>query len=413
MSPLVRSRTSRLAAALIAGALGLSLGTTACAHGATPQPLPPGTTFVITGHGNGHGHGMSQWGAQGAALAGKNVGQIMAFYYPGTQWGTAAGSIRVRLTKDTSADVVVRARPKLLAHRVGGRTFRIASLRPRAKRWRIVPVAGGRSRLDFLTGRWHRFRTVKGDLEFRARDNGPLRLYLPHGSALYRGTLRAASPVPGRADRDTVNIVGLESYLRGVVPAEAYPSWKPAALQAQAVAARSYAAYQRATLRGGYFDVYDTSADQVYRGASAETASTDAAVRATARRIRTYRGRPAFTQFSASNGGYMLADGVHPYLVSKADPYDGTPDNPYRTWTKTVTLKQFDDRFPSYAPIADVRVTAYAPGAGHWVKTLTVTKADSGSSSDAVSGETVRSWLGMRTANFTLRTVTGRAKRKR
>ena len=42
-----------------------------------------------------------------------------------------------------------------------------------------------------------------------------------------------------------VDTLSMEDYLRGVVPQEASPSWYPAALQAQAIAARTYAAQQR------------------------------------------------------------------------------------------------------------------------------------------------------------------------
>ncbi|MHB8631380.1 MAG: SpoIID/LytB domain-containing protein [Candidatus Limnocylindria bacterium] len=41
-------------------------------------------TFVFTGRGFGHGVGMSQWGAQGMALAGASYEQILAHYYLGT-----------------------------------------------------------------------------------------------------------------------------------------------------------------------------------------------------------------------------------------------------------------------------------------------------------------------------------------
>lgn len=396
---------TRAAVVLSAAAVTFSLGASACADASTPvistaAELPAGTTFTITGHGNGHGHGMSQWGAQGAALKGLNASQILAFYYPHTQWGTASGQIRVLISENTGRRVVVQARPGLQAHAVGTRrTWNLAKLRPRAARWRIVPVRGGRSRLDFLRHGWHHLRTVPRDLEFHARAGAPIRLYLPGGSAQYRGIIRSASPVRGQVARRAVNIVSLEGYLRGVVPAEAYPSWKPAALQAQAVAARSYAAYQRANLHRGYYDVVDTTADQAYRGADAETASTNAAIAATARRIRTYAGKPAFTQFSASNGGYMLANAAFPYLVSQPDPYT-TASTPNFTWTKTLTLKQFQTRFPSYSPISDVRVTATYEG--HWVRTVTVTGANG--QAHRVPGDTIRSWAGLMSGYFTITT---------
>jgi SpoIID/LytB domain protein len=46
--------------------------------------VPSNRTYTIDGHGFGHGKGLSQRGAQGAATAGLDVNQILAFYYPGT-----------------------------------------------------------------------------------------------------------------------------------------------------------------------------------------------------------------------------------------------------------------------------------------------------------------------------------------
>lgn len=67
---------------------------------------------------------------------------------------------------------------------------------------------------------------------------------------------------------DTINLVGVEDYLKGVVASEMLPSWPLNAYQAQAVASRSYALHerQRARLRGSTFDLEATVADQVYKG---------------------------------------------------------------------------------------------------------------------------------------------------
>jgi SpoIID/LytB domain protein len=62
----------------------------------------------------------------------------------------------------------------------------------------------------------------------------------------------------------------MESYLRGVVPAEVSPSlWPQEAMRAQAVAARTYAAYERAHAGSRAYDLCDTAACQAYGGASA------------------------------------------------------------------------------------------------------------------------------------------------
>ena len=69
--------------------------------------VPANGELALTGHGFGHGHGMSQYGAQGAALKGLTHRQILAFYYPGTTLGTTTGTIRVLISADTDDDVRV------------------------------------------------------------------------------------------------------------------------------------------------------------------------------------------------------------------------------------------------------------------------------------------------------------------
>src|SRR3954469_10031054 len=55
-------------------------------------------TLSVSYRGNGHGHGMSQYGARGAARAGRSYRQILAFYYPGTSVVTIAHrTIRVKI----------------------------------------------------------------------------------------------------------------------------------------------------------------------------------------------------------------------------------------------------------------------------------------------------------------------------
>jgi SpoIID/LytB domain protein len=98
-----------------------------------------------------------------------------------------------------------------------------------------------------------------------------------------------------------VHKVALENYVRGVVSAEVSSSWPLAALEAQAIASRTYALTAHAG--GSRFDVYADTRSQVYRGVAAQTPQTDAAVAATARQIVTYGGRPAITYFFASSGG--------------------------------------------------------------------------------------------------------------
>jgi stage II sporulation protein D len=386
-----------LVVAAIAGALS-TVSAAACGSGpaaptAAPAVLPQGTTFAVAGHGWGHGHGMSQYGARGAAARGLNAHQILRFYYPGTRVGHSAGRISVLITEDTTRDVVVQARSGLQAQIAGGsRHWTLVKLRPKATRWRIVPD-GQRSQLQFRTkGPWRNVINPRGRLQFAA-GNQPIRLYMPHGSVQYRGVLRS---VPGSRNGDTVNIVSMEQYVRGVVPREMPATWRPAAVRSQAVAARTYATYERAHAAGGR--ICDTASCQVYGGYSAEESASNAAVAATAHQILTWKGQAAFTQFSSSNGGYMLA-GSEPYLVSKKDPYEKYGDNPYESWTGKLTLRQFERRWPSAGPI--VSVTVHRGSTHRYVDHVTVAGRNR---VYQVSADAFRSWAGLRSTWFGITT---------
>ena len=128
---------------------------------------------------------------------------------------------------------------------------------------------------------------------------------------------------------DKVSRVPLERYVRGVIGNEMSPSAPPAALEAQAIASRTYALTAHAG--GSRFDVYSDTRSQVYRAAAAETASTNAAVAATAGQIVLYGGKPVPTYFFASSGGMTesVQNGFpgsepEPWLVGVADAYEGS-----------------------------------------------------------------------------------------
>jgi SpoIID/LytB domain protein len=119
----------------------------------------------------------------------------------------------------------------------------------------------------------------------------------------------------------------LERYVRGVVAAEMPASWPMAALEAQAIASRTYALTSHAG--GSRFDVYADTRSQVYLGRAAETARTNRAIAATAGQIVLYAGRPATTYFFASSGGMtesiensFLGSTPEPWLVGVADPFE-------------------------------------------------------------------------------------------
>lgn len=354
------------------------------------------TSVTLQGRGNGHGHGMSQWGAAYAAAHGKSYRQILGFYYPKTKWGTARGNISVLITGDTSSDVVVADRSGLTAKSLkNGRSLRLSN--KAARRWRLTPTNGGAgTRVSVLTNRWHTVRTLLGQAQIGA-GGAPLRLFVPGGSRSYRGVLRSV----GGAQRDTVNVVSLESYLRGVVPREAYPSWKPAALRAQAVAARTYAAYERSDVHHAGFQVYDDTRDQAYGGVSSEVRSTDQAVAATAKQVLTYGGKPAFTQFSASNGGWTVAYPGFPYLTAKQDTWDHWAGNPWTVTVKASTIENaFQDDPGTFQGMAVVQRDGHGTWGGRALSVRLDFLKNGAHVSRTLTGDQFRSYFGLMSTWF-------------
>ncbi|MGH3433729.1 MAG: SpoIID/LytB domain-containing protein [Thermocrispum sp.] len=339
-----------LAMAVVAGTAGVAAGR---------EHFVPGNGEVrLTGHGYGHGIGMSQYGAEGAARRGRTWQQIVGFYYPGTGIGDAGGNIRVLITADTTDDVEVRPVSGLrLRDLRTGRTWALPG-RAGIKRWRIYPTGWVHRYED---GRWRRWAPpgqLAGDSEFYRSGNAPIALALPGGSTKpYRGRLRSTHG-------NTVNVLPLEQYLRGVVPLEMPASWSSHALRSQVVAARTYAVRLRAANSARYYQICDTTSCQVYGGAGGEHSRTDAAIRAVAGKVLRHEGAPALTMFSSSSGGWT-ADGGMPYLVAKRDPWDGWSGNPVHTWRKTLTATSIERAYPAVGRLVAINVVR-RDGNGQW-----------------------------------------------
>ncbi|QZY29949.1 SpoIID/LytB domain-containing protein [Nocardioides coralli] len=362
--------------------------------------VPKSATITVRGHGYGHGHGMSQYGAEGAARAGLDHREIAEFYYPGTRWGKARGRIEVLLTADTTDDLVVRKTSGLRVTDLGtGESLTLPD--KSTTRWRTTVARDGRTLVSWLRGtRWRPWRKLAGHGAFSV-SGGTVTLVSPAGERAYRGRLAALPPSAGSRDRVTVNSVGLEAYLRGVVPLEMPALWHPEAVRAQSIAARTYAAYERAHPRGSAFDVYDTTASQVYGGVAAEHPASDAAIRATRRRILRHGKGPAFTQFSSSNGGWTVAGAV-PYQVAKADPYDGWSGNPNHDWAVTVDDRRIEGAWPALGNLRRIEVTA-RDGNGQWGGRVRSLRLVGSKRTVTVSGDTFRWTLGLKSTWFTFR----------
>ena len=365
--------TSGLAVALLVST-GALAGCTATPTTTEIYARPASGVFAVTGHGWGHGAGMSQWGAEGAAAKGVSANTIVSTYYPGTQAAVLPNApIRVKLTATSSSDLAVLPATGLTVTDGAGRRL---ALPAGPSMWRVVADSTGQQLQRLNGANWTQVpvggsNRLTSPVRFTDAASMVSVVYPSLYSRAYRGSVASYSVGVGQV----MNVVtlGLEDYLRGVVPQEASPSWYPAALQAQAIAARSYAAQQRSTA-GALYDICDSTACQFFGGSQLrsstgivtpiEYASTDAAIRATAGVIRTYGGKPAFTQFSSSNGGYSTA-GSQPYLVAKADPWDGAVANPMHTWTATLPVSALEARYPAVGHFLRLKVTQ-RDGHGDW-----------------------------------------------
>lgn len=328
---------------LVLAVLLLALG----GAGTGAAPKPPVTVFVLSGGGWGHGVGMSQWGAFGQAKDGRDYREILATYYPGTQMGSAPAPLldRVRVLV---ADGLAKAKVTNVAAVFDGA----------GKRY---PVPSGEitagPALELPVGDAGKRVALAGPVTIRAAKGA----FLSYGNKAFRGDLRVAN-VDGRVQ--LVNVVGLEAYLLGVVPGEMPKDWPLAALEAQAVAARTYAVGH--VVRDRPYDLYSDWRSQVYYGVASEAPGPTRAVRETRGQILTYDGGPAQTLYFSSSGGRTIsaldAFGMDvPYLVSVDDPWDAV--SPNHAWpAQLLTGAQLAKRFGLSGPVADVTYVPGTPG---------------------------------------------------
>jgi SpoIID/LytB domain protein len=336
-----------------------------------------GSTVPLIGAGYGHGRGMSQYGARGAASSGLTAAQILDFYYPGTAAATLpARNIRVLLSADEGTDVLVLPSEGLAVYDAATRSR--VSLPSGPTHWRIVSLSTGRLQVQAKTsGAWAAFdvagqTSLAGPVHFTGTDF--VKVVFPDSAVRgYRAEVIAYALGPGRLQ--TVNMLPFEDYLRGVVPKESPSFWPAAALQAQAVAARSYSENKRVRSTATNYDICDTTACQVYGGArtydangtqtgSVETASTDAAIQATAYQVRTYSGAAILAEFSSSNGGHT-AGGSLPYFSQKPDPYEAAGSNPNASWSAGISVRALQSAFPAVGRLTGITIaTRY--GGGEW-----------------------------------------------
>ena len=328
--------------------------------------------FLFRGRGSGHGLGMSQWGARGRAAAGQSYRTILAAYYHGAEITTrdTSGSIRVALTHGT----LDLARP--WPHLFGAYPM-VAG--PIALRGLPLKVGAGDSLAFGLNGTGQPAAYVAGaDGSAKSQPSliaRPVTITTTEAAGIRTnllqtldGDFRSGSEYRRYAGSlviipkgDTrilpVNVLPIEQYLQGVVPAEMPPSWGAEALKAQAVAARTYALRQIALNENPDYDLEGNQFDQAYSGLSQRRASSDDAVSSTQGQVLTSGGHLIDALFTASDGGHSsdseygfirwdggLKKAPHvDYLRGIADPFDHAPPwtlGPYSPESAATVLKE-------------------------------------------------------------------------
>lgn len=402
LTPLRARPTLRRRVVAIAVTLGLAA---TLAPPATPSasadPAVAATAgnFTIRGAGYGHGYGLSQYGAYGAARKGLTWRQILTFYYPGTRLSpTPTGTrLRVWITADDDSSLRVQPDRGLQVRDSSGHRLTLPA-GPGYTSWRISRAGSG-YRLDYrtATGEWKtRPNSLATSTWSFSTTAQVVQVVLPgRGTRAYRGSVAL---VKRGTDGRTVNTVPLEDYLRAVVPAEMPTSWSADAVRAQAVAARSYAVRLRDHYDYAGYDICDTPACQVYGGMARENSGGDAAVKATAGVIVTYRGTVALTQFASSNGG-AAATGSMAYLRAQPDPYDGVVAS--HAWTKTISAASVARAWPSVGTVRQLQVVG-RDGSGRWGGRVSKITIIGSRTSVTVSGSTFQWRFRMRSTLYTV-----------
>nr|WP_246851541.1 SpoIID/LytB domain-containing protein [Patulibacter sp. SYSU D01012] len=281
------------------------------------------------------------------AAHGASAREILAHYYTGTSISRLRDGRRVRVALQWGRDATTVSG----AATIGGarvdpaRAYRIVR---HGSGVRVLPADGSRP-----------VGTAKGGVQVRPAA-GTVRVAGGAADGVVDGAFRGRVDVlPDGAGVVVVNDLDLEDYLRGVVTKESPADWPAAALQAQAIAARTYAVTN--AVGGRSFDQWPDVRSQVYAGIAGETAAGDRAVRATRGQVVTIDRKPVITYFFSTSGGRTEdARNVFPdptprsWLRSVPDPYEA--DAPLHRWTRTFSLASASARLDGVGRIRAVQV---------------------------------------------------------
>jgi SpoIID/LytB domain protein len=315
-------------------------------------------TYIFNGSGWGHGVGMCQYGARGMAAAGYDCGQILTYYYQGTQvsgWSCPA-SIRVGLTEGQSV-IYLAAESGSFAFYTSDGDIPGGVMSPGGT-WTVAADAQGRFfivRPDGTCVNDTSYGGIQKPLYLRGAGDGDV-LRLPqngnHGVSHLSGYTPLELNIYGGShpySMRAILISWFETYMNGI--AEIPGSWPQEAVKAQVVAARSYAVRSMGKHSSSNYDVCDDVHCQYYLGYDQEKVTGwTQAVAATSGQVLTYAGQVAQCFYSSSCGGHtdnnedVWFGSPIPYLRGVPDPWCTGDANPHAHWTVTYTREEMEAR---------------------------------------------------------------------
>ena len=407
----------------VAPALAALLLIATFAPAAKAVEVPP--NFSFTGSGYGHGVGLSQIGARAKALAGESATAILNYYYTGTTVETATDTQVLRinighlltLTKVSSASS--GAALQLYAGDLAETQTSITLLTIPSKTTLNVTLSNGQ--LLISTTRGSKTTQISSGLVFTLRWSGtrylegvPTILSVTTNSTINRyrhGQIQfrvIKDKVLGKR-LEIINSVRLQDeYLWGV--SEVPSSWPAAALQAQAIASRTFALAKSVKLRSACdCHLYNSISDQTFVGYAKEGEARygqlwKAAVDSTQGQIITYQGAPITAYFTSSTGG---ATETSEHAWGTALPYaQSVPD----TASADITLNPLFARWTRQIPQAVIATAFLLPDVAvlqvlslNPVGTVDLIQATSSAGASALlTGETFRSRSKLPSAWFSL-----------
>ena len=321
-------------------------------------------TFAFQGSGYGHGVGMSQIGARAKALAGESATAILQYYYTGTIVETVTDTQILRINLGnllTSAKLrsdSKGAELQLFAGDLGETQTAIPLLTFPSKTSLNLNLSDGLIAISTTRGTTTKAITTGSSFTLRwsgtrYQDGSPTVISLTTNGATkkYRHgqiSLKVIRDKTLGKRLAIINSVRLQDeYLWGI--GEVPSSWPTQALEAQAIASRTYA-YAKSTKIRSACDchLYATISDQTFAGYSKESEPRfgeiwKAAVNRTAGSIITYEGRPITAYFSSSSGGTTETSEhawgtATPYTVSVPDSasVDVALNPRFASWTREI-----------------------------------------------------------------------------